>query len=158
MGQDVPGYLTYYLGGANTIRGYGVEDLGAKLSGKNQLLATAEHNVNLLPLARRDIFKWAFSLGLQLALFTDLGIAWNEGAEFVRAAFPGGAGAGVRFLVPGAEQVRSTSAGAAPGGSTSISRAGPSPRPSVRGYGEGASSGLTDAVAVSTEKSKLATR
>jgi outer membrane protein assembly factor BamA len=70
VGVDVPGYLTYYLGGANTIRGYSIEELGPALHGKNQLLATAEYNFNLLPLARRDIFKWAYSLGLQLALFS----------------------------------------------------------------------------------------
>jgi len=106
VGQDVPGYFTYYLGGANTIRGYSVEDLGPKLNGKNQLLTTAEYNFNLLPLARRDIFKWSYSIGVQLALFSDLGIAWSEAEDFTADRFRAGAGAGVRFLVPGSEQVR----------------------------------------------------
>jgi outer membrane protein assembly factor BamA len=105
VGGDVPGYFTYYLGGANTIRGYGVEDL-QELSGKNQLLTTAEYNVSLLPLARRDFWRWSYSIGVQLALFTDLGVAWSEGSEFSAERFRGGAGAGLRFLVPGSEQVR----------------------------------------------------
>ena len=56
--------------------------------------------------ARRDIFKWAYSLGLQLALFSDLGTAWSESDEFSADRFRAGVGAGVRLLAPGAEQVR----------------------------------------------------
>ena len=106
VGQDVPVYLTYYLGGANTIRGYDLEVLGPTLHGKNQLLTTAEYNFKLLDLARRDVFNWSFSVGLELALFADAGIAWNEGEEFAFRRFRGGLGAGLRLLVPGAEQVR----------------------------------------------------
>ena len=43
LGTDVPGYLNYFMGGANSIRGYGVTDLGEELSGKNQMLGTAEY-------------------------------------------------------------------------------------------------------------------
>ena len=106
VGQDVPVYLTYYLGGANTIRGYSLESLGPTLHGKNQLLTTAEYNIKLLDLARRDVFRWSFSVGLELALFTDAGIAWDESPEFGWKRFRGGLGAGLRLLVPGAEQVR----------------------------------------------------
>ena len=107
VGQDVPGYLTYYLGGANTIRGYGVEDLGQGLNGKNQLLTTAEYNFNLLPLARRDICRWSYSIGLQLALFSDLGHRLERGRGVHGASGSGpGRAPGLRFLVPGSEQVR----------------------------------------------------
>jgi outer membrane protein assembly factor BamA len=106
IGQDIPGYFTYYLGGANTIRGYSLETLGPTLHGKSQLLTTAEYNLRLLDLARRDLFKWSFSVGLQLALFTDAGIAWSESRDFGWKRFRGGMGAGLRLLVPGAEQVR----------------------------------------------------
>jgi outer membrane protein assembly factor BamA len=106
VGEDVPVYLTYYLGGANTIRGYQLEALGPTLNGKNQLLTTAEYNFKLLDLARRDIFKWSFSVGLELALFADAGIAWDENPEFGWKHFRGGLGAGLRFLIPGSEQVR----------------------------------------------------
>jgi len=106
VGEDVPGYLTYYLGGANTIRGYALEDLGPSLNGKNQLLTTAEYNFKLVELARRDFFKWSFSLGLELAVFADAGIAWSESHDFGWKRYRAGLGAGLRLLVPGSEQVR----------------------------------------------------
>jgi outer membrane protein insertion porin family len=106
VGQDVPVYLTYYLGGANTIRGYDLEALGPTLNGKSQLLTTAEYNFKLLDLARRDLFKWSFSVGMELALFADAGIAWNDSEEFGWKRYRGGLGAGLRLLVPGSEQVR----------------------------------------------------
>jgi outer membrane protein assembly factor BamA len=106
VGKDIPGYFTYYLGGANTIRGYLLEDLGPQLNGKNQLLTTAEYNVKLLDLARRDFFKWSYSLGLEMALFADAGIAWSDPRDFGWKRYRGGLGAGLRLLVPGTEQVR----------------------------------------------------
>ena len=102
----MPVYLTYYLGGANSIRGYALEELGPRLNGKNQLLTTAEHSFNLLPLGRRDFFKWSFSLGLDIAVFGDAGIAWSESEEFEWNRIRGGGGVGLRLLVPGSEQVR----------------------------------------------------
>ncbi len=106
VGEDVPGYLTYYLGGANSIRGYELEQLGPTLNGKNQLLATAEYNVDLMPIARRDFWKWSYAIGLELALFADAGIAWSEPRDFAFQKFRGGVGAGLRLLVPGTAQVR----------------------------------------------------
>jgi outer membrane protein insertion porin family len=106
VGEDVPGYFTYYLGGANTIRGYQLEDLGPTLNGKNQLLTTAEYNFKLLEIAPRSVFKWSFAVGLELALFADAGIAWSEARDFGWKRFRGGVGSGVRLLVPGTEQVR----------------------------------------------------
>ena len=139
VGQDVPGYFTYYLGGANTIRGYSVEDLGPKLNGKNQLVTTAEYNFNLLPLARRDIFKWSYSIGLQLALFSDLGIAWSEPGRFHGRDDSGrGRARGCGSSFPVRSRCGSTSAGARPEAFTSISPAGPSPPTSGSGSGNGA--------------------
>jgi outer membrane protein insertion porin family len=106
VGEDVPVYMTYYLGGANSIRGYAIEELGPKLNGQNQLLTTAEHSFNLLPLGRRDFFKWSFSLGLDLAVFADAGIAWSLSEELEWNRIRGGGGVGLRLLVPGSEQVR----------------------------------------------------
>ncbi len=106
VGQDLPVYLTYYLGGANSIRGYALEELGPELNGKNQILTTAEHSFNLLPLGRRDFFKWSFSLGLDFAVFADAGVAWSESRELQWNRVRGGMGAGLRLLVPGSEQVR----------------------------------------------------
>jgi outer membrane protein insertion porin family len=106
VGEDVPGYFTYYLGGANSIRGYELETAGPTLNGKNQLLTTAEYNIELMKIARRDFWKWSYSVGLELALFADAGIAWSESHDFAFQRFRGGLGAGIRLLVPGTEQVR----------------------------------------------------
>lgn len=106
VGQDVPEYLTYHLGGANTIRGYHFQDTAGELNGKNQLLTTVEYNLTLLEPARRDIFRWSFRLGLQLAAFGDAGIAWSEAPEFGWKHYRGGLGVGLRVLVPTTEEIR----------------------------------------------------
>jgi outer membrane protein insertion porin family len=104
--EDVPVYLFYRLGGANSIRGYEIEDLGVRLFGKNQLLGTAEYSVTVLSLRRFDIWKFALRLGLEAALFTDAGIAWSADGELAMNRVKGGLGAGLRLLVPGTEMVR----------------------------------------------------
>lgn len=104
--KDIPVYMIYRLGGANSIRGYSIKELGQKLYGKNQLLGTAEYSFNLLPLQRWDVWKFAFRLGLDVALFADVGTAWSDSSEFVAKRARGGGGAGLRLLVPGAEMIR----------------------------------------------------
>jgi outer membrane protein assembly factor BamA len=106
VGEDIPVYLIYRLGGANSIRGYSIEDLGRRLYGKSQLLGTIEYSLNLLPLGRLDVFKFALRLGLDLALFADAGIAWSDSSELAMDRARGGLGAGLRLLVPGTEMVR----------------------------------------------------
>jgi outer membrane protein assembly factor BamA len=103
---DVPTYMNYFMGGANTIRGYGVTDLGEELSGKNQLLGTAEYSVTLVPLRRWDIWKISLRLGLEAAVFADAGIAWTESRELAMKRARGGLGGGLRLLVPGSEMIR----------------------------------------------------
>jgi outer membrane protein insertion porin family len=104
--EDVPIYLTYRMGGANSIRGYSIEDLGRRLFGKNQLLGTVEYSVNVVPLRRWDIWKFALRLGIDLAVFSDIGIAWSEPEDLAAHRARAGLGAGVRLLVPGTEMVR----------------------------------------------------
>ena len=106
LGEEVPSYLNYFMGGANTIRGYGVTDLGEELSGKNQLLGTAEYSLTLIPLRRWDLWKISLRLGAELALFADAGIAWSDSPEFAMRRARGGLGGGLRLLVPGSEMVR----------------------------------------------------
>jgi outer membrane protein insertion porin family len=106
VGEDIPVYLLYRMGGANSIRGYSIDDLGRTLFGKNQLIGTVEYSMNLLPLRRWDIWKFALRMGLDLAVFTDIGIAWSESSELAADRARGGVGAGLRLLVPGAEMVR----------------------------------------------------
>jgi len=101
---DVPSYFRYHVGGANTIRGYSVED-SSLLSGKNQWLATAEYRQTVLPPRRWDIFRWSFSFGLALGAFADVGTAWDVDDQFSEN-LRGGIGVGIRLLVPGAEMTR----------------------------------------------------
>ena len=106
LGEDVPVYLNYFVSGANTVRGYGVTDLGEELSGKNQMLGTAEYSLTVIPLRRWDLWKISLRLGAELALFADAGIAWSESRDFTTRRARGGLGGGVRLLVPGSEMVR----------------------------------------------------
>ncbi len=106
VGVDIPEYLQYRLGGANTIRGYDVEKLGRELFGRNQLLGTVEYSFRVVPPRRFDFWKLKFRLGLELALFGDVGIAWNESRELNSGRTRAGLGAGVRLLVPGSDMVR----------------------------------------------------
>jgi len=45
-------------------------------------------------------------MGLDLALFTDAGIAWSEPQDLALRRARAGLGAGLRLLVPGSEMVR----------------------------------------------------
>lgn len=105
-GEDVPVYLDYRMGGANTIRGYDVEDLGRRLYGKNQMIGTAEYSWNAVPLRRFDVFFLSFRVGLDLTVLGDVGVAWSEPGELSLRRTRGGLGAGVRLLVPGSEMTR----------------------------------------------------
>jgi outer membrane protein assembly factor BamA len=105
VGADVPVYLQYFIGGANTVRGQDV-DLGKSLFGKNQLIATVEYQLGLLPLRPYNFFKWSAAMGLQLAVFADAGTAWSSSDELSVDRAKGGFGAGLRLLVPGVEMVR----------------------------------------------------
>ncbi len=105
-GEDIPRYLQYHLGGANTLRGYDVNVLGRELFGKNQLITTLEYRFELVPIRRIDILKWSLSVGVELAAFADLGVAWDEPEQLAADRFRAGAGVGIRLLVPGSEQIR----------------------------------------------------
>jgi outer membrane protein insertion porin family len=105
VGEDVPKYLQYRLGGANSIRGQGFS-LGKTLYGKNQLIATVEYQIGVLPLKPYNFFKWSAAIGMQLALFTDAGVAWSTPDEFSAHRAKMGFGIGLHLLVPGSEMVR----------------------------------------------------
>lgn len=106
VGVDVPEYLQYRLGGANTIRGYDIEKLGRTLFGKNQLLGTAEYSFLVVPTRRFDFWKLSIRLGLEIALFGDVGVAWNESRDLNARRTRAGGGAGIRFLNDGNQMVR----------------------------------------------------
>jgi len=106
VGTTIPEYLQYRMGGENTIRGYQLDSLGAELYGINQLIGTLEYQIPLVPLQPVRIFKWTFRLGLNAALFSDQGIAWNESEDLALDRFKVGGGVGLRLLVPGSEVIR----------------------------------------------------
>lgn len=105
VGVDFPGYFQYRLGGANSVRGYDIDELGKELFGQNQFLATAEYRVVALDLQPIPVFKWAVSAGLSLAVFADYGQAWN-GSDPPDGGGKWGYGTGLRILVPGVDMVR----------------------------------------------------
>lgn len=97
VGVDVAPWQQFGVGGANTVRGW---DFAAR-RGKNQMLNTAE--LQVVAVEPRSIglpFGLSFRGGVQLAVFGDLGVAWNESSAFASEHWIGGAGLGVRFLVP----------------------------------------------------------
>ena len=107
VGQDVPGYMTYYLGGANSVRGYNVEELGPVVHGKNQ--APDHHRVQRPPAGAEAAGLLAMVVQRRPAArgsSATSGLAWSTPEEFAWDRFRGGGGAGLRILVPGAEQVR----------------------------------------------------
>lgn len=106
LGTDVPVYMNYNVGGANSIRGYGVENAAPEYSGKNQMLGTVEYSLAAIAPRRFDLWKISLKLGLELAAFSDAGIAWSERSDLAMSRVRAGAGAGVRLLVPGSEMVR----------------------------------------------------
>ena len=100
-GIDIPAWADFHIGGTNSLRGWKIN----ARRGNNQWLNTFEYRYDLFK--RRDISVKGlnFYAGVQLALFTDIGSAWNESEEFSRN-FIGGAGFGIRLIVPYVNLVR----------------------------------------------------
>lgn len=106
VGIDIPTYMEYTMGGANSIRGYDFKALGQQLHGKSQLIGTAEYQYTLVPVRPLRLIRWSFSVGLQLAAFADVGTAWERREQLTKHRFRAGYGLGLRFIVPNTEMVR----------------------------------------------------
>lgn len=102
---DYPSYLMYRMGGANSIRGYTIDELGKEVYGQNQLIGTLEYQLVVMPFREYVVWKWSFRAGLQVAAFADWGSAWNEG-QSIRDPARTGFGVGIRPLVPAVDMVR----------------------------------------------------
>ena len=96
VGQDAAVWQQFAVGGANSIRGW---ELGER-SGKNQFLNTLEYRYNFLEPRSLRILGISFFMGAQLAAFADLGYVWTDAAEFKPGKFLGGAGFGLRLILP----------------------------------------------------------
>jgi outer membrane protein assembly factor BamA len=105
VGVDYPEYLMYRMGGANSIRGYNLDELGRVLFGQNQIILTIEYQWRILPFREYTVWKWPFRAGLQAAAFADWGNAWNEG-QSLRDRGKAGFGIGLRPLVPAVNMMR----------------------------------------------------
>jgi outer membrane protein assembly factor BamA len=94
--------MDFSLGGTNSIRGWnkGVEQ------GKNQFINTVEYRFTFWGPKSWSIRGVNAYLGLQLAFFGDLGLAWNRSGEFRADNFIGGCGFGLRLLIPFLDVVR----------------------------------------------------
>ncbi|MFQ5603354.1 MAG: BamA/TamA family outer membrane protein [bacterium] len=96
VGKEIPPHQDFHIGGTNSVRGW---ELDAK-RGKNQFINTAEYRVTVIKPNVLNLYGLTADVGLQVALFGDLGLAWNKSAEIEKSRFIGGYGFGIRFLVP----------------------------------------------------------
>jgi outer membrane protein insertion porin family len=106
VGTEVPQYFQYFLGGANSVRGYNLKELGKELYGKNQLLYTIEYRYLMMKVKPITVIGWSFGFGLELAGFADIGTAWSRGGDFNLDRTRIGYGGGIRLLLPSVEMVR----------------------------------------------------
>ena len=101
IGEDVPIYGDYSLGGENTIRGW---PFGSR-RGKNQFINTLEYRYVLVSTRNFRVFGINLYGGLGAAVFGDLGAVWNDPDE-AADRFIGGGGIGLRLVVPFVNLVR----------------------------------------------------
>ncbi|MBI2501626.1 MAG: BamA/TamA family outer membrane protein [Candidatus Latescibacteria bacterium] len=106
VGRSIPEYLDFHLGGANSIRGYQLEELGRDLYGKNQWIGTAEYRFPLMASKEYSLLGLRADLGLAGALFADAGLAWSRDREFTLARARMGYGLGLRLLMPAVDMAR----------------------------------------------------
>ncbi|MEE8572354.1 MAG: BamA/TamA family outer membrane protein, partial [Gemmatimonadota bacterium] len=94
------------LGGVNSIRGYTPGGLGMTLYGKNQFIGTLEYRFLASDIREYKLLGLPVGIGLQLALFSDVGVAWSDddGIPWEEAEI--GYGVGARLLVPVVDMVR----------------------------------------------------
>jgi outer membrane protein assembly factor BamA len=111
VGDGLPDYLQFDLGGANSVRGW---SLGSR-RGRHQWIGTAEYSFVLRPLQAFSVAGVNLYAGVQLAAFADLGWTSNDGADPAKASAIDGYGLGLRFLVPFVDLVRLDVAWGEPG-------------------------------------------
>jgi outer membrane protein assembly factor BamA len=101
VGKDIPVHEVFHIGGANSLRGW---EINAR-QGKNQWLNSVEYRYDLVKVRDRTFKGVNFYAGMQLAAFVDSGSAWNDSDQFSKN-FIGGAGFGIRLLIPYVSMVR----------------------------------------------------
>ena len=102
VGVQLPEYMQFALGGGNTVRGWA---LGSR-NGRNQYIGTAEYTWVLRDVTPFAVFGANVYAGLQIAAFSDVGLAWNDSHDFRLGSAIDGYGVGMRVLVPFVDLVR----------------------------------------------------
>jgi outer membrane protein assembly factor BamA len=100
VGEDLPEYLQVGIGGGNSVRGW---SLGSRV-GKQQAIGTLEYAYDVLPVRSFTVFGLNLYGGLQVAAFSDVGLAWNDHPQ-ARDAIDG-YGVGLRVLFPFVDVLR----------------------------------------------------
>ena len=77
VGVDLPEYLQFSLGGANTVRGWRV---GSR-TGRNQFIGTGEYTYVAWKVTPFSVFGVNAYAGIQIAAFADLGLTSNDSAD-----------------------------------------------------------------------------
>jgi outer membrane protein assembly factor BamA len=102
VGKEIPEYMDFHIGGTNTVRGWHFNSQ----KGKNQFLNTIEYRYTVFGPRAFSVKGFNLQLGIQLAAFGDLGLAWNHSNEFKTNNFIDGYGFGIRLLVPFVNVIR----------------------------------------------------
>ena len=111
VGVQLPGYLQFDLGGANSVRGW---TLGSR-RGRNQFIGTAEYTYVLQPVRPFTVKSLNLYAGLQVVGFADLGVAWSGDSDQEAESAIDGYGVGLRLLVPFVDVIRLDLAWGEPG-------------------------------------------
>ena len=110
VGRDLPEYMQFGIGGANSVRGW---ELGSRV-GKNQAIGTVEYVYSVVPMRSFTVFGRNLYGGIQAAAFSDVGVAWTDHLSASEAI--DGYGLGLRLLFPFVDVVRLDLAFGEPGG------------------------------------------
>jgi len=102
VGETLPEYMQFALGGANSIRGW---ELGSRI-GRNQFIGTVEYAYVAQPVTAFTVAGLHLYTGVQVAGFADLGLTWNDANDWNVASAIDGYGVGVRLLVPYVDVIR----------------------------------------------------
>ena len=100
VGHDLPEYLQFGLGGTNSVRGWA---LGSRV-GRNQAIATVEYAYAVVPVQPFTVFGLNLYGGMQVAAFSDVGMAWND--HLAASDAIDGYGVGLRLLLPFVDVIR----------------------------------------------------
>lgn len=100
-GEDLAVWQRCGLGGSNSIRGW---SLGSR-TGASELINTIEYRYLVMPPRQFEYFGVSVPLGVQIALFGDVGTSWDDTDGF-RGGWIGGGGAGVRVIAPYVGMIR----------------------------------------------------